>query len=191
MDDGGGMYLALVAGTVFEMDGHGLLPGGGEVIGPREADGHPVRVPEVPDEFVRPGLVARGELQRHRLRGGSRGVLHDQQAGHHPDPGDDLHHMPTNGPGVLVRHHDGVLGVAESAGGGHAQAILPVDHGRDAVVHPQRQRPQGQQKAQKGQQHRPPLFPGGGSLLRDRLFFDSFHSLHHSTFCIRRPSPGQ
>ena len=68
---------------------------------------------------------------------------------------------------------------------------LPVDHGRDAVVHPQRQRPQGQQKAQKGQQHRPPLFPGSGSLLRDRLFFDSFHSLHHSTFCIRRPSPGQ
>ena len=148
---GGSHHLALVAAAVLQEDMNRLFPGCGEVICPQEADGHPVRILKVGDEFVRPGHVARGELQRHRLRGGSSGVLHDQQAGHHPDPGDDLHHMPSDGLGVLVGADKSVLCVAKGAGGGHTLAVFPVDHRGESVVYPQHQCPQGQQKPQKNQ----------------------------------------
>ena len=175
-DDGRGHYLAFVAGGVLQKDADLLFPGGGEVVFFGEADGHPVRVPQRSDELHRRGHVARGELGPHGLGGGGGGILHDQQAGHHPVPGDHLHQMPAQARSALVRPHEGTLGGAEGAGGRHALPVFSVDHGGEAVVHPQHQQPQGQQDAQEDQQNGQAPVPRGDLFRHVRLGFNSFHA---------------
>ena len=174
-DQGGGLYLVHVAAAVLQLDDDGLFPGGGEVVVLGEAHAHPVRILQIGDELIRRGLVSRGEVHRHGHGRGGHGILNDQPAGHYPEPGDHLHHMPTQGGAAFVGQEEGVILLAEGGHRGHVLPVFAVDHGGDAVISPQQQHPQGQQKAQEAQQDRPASLLGGRGFLLIRLASAYFH----------------
>ena len=172
---GGGGDFALVAAAVLQKDAHRLLPGGGEVVLLGEAHAHPVRVLKLGDELVRRGLIAGGEGHPHGHGGGGRGVLDDQQARDHPEPGDHLHHVPAQGRAALVRQAEGLGRRAERAARGDALSVFSVYHGGEAVVDPQQEYPQGQQKAQQAQEDRPSPPTGDGDSRHIPMHRAKFH----------------